>query len=87
MEKLKAKIYYCWNRLLSFCWAFCFIIIGARGFGKTYRCKKHVVKDFLYNDAKFIWLRDTDAAIEESAQMTAKRSLTIYLLTRNDLKA
>lgn len=65
MEKVKEKIYYCWNRLLSFCWAFCFIIIGARGFGKTYRCKKHVVKDFLYNDAKFIWLRDTDAAIEE----------------------
>lgn len=65
MEKVKTRIFYCWNRLLSFCWAFCFIIIGARGFGKTYRCKKHVVKDYLYNDAKFIWLRDTDAAIEE----------------------
>ena len=59
------SIYYNWNKLLSYVWAFIFIVIGTRGYGKTYRVKKFVLKDFKYNKRKFIWLRDTDAALEE----------------------
>lgn len=40
-------------------------IIGARGTGKTYALKNYVIKKFLYDNKKFIWLRDTEESCEK----------------------
>lgn len=40
-------------------------IVGARGIGKTYGCKKYVIKKFLQERKKFIWIRDTESALDE----------------------
>lgn len=42
--------------------------IGARRFGKTYGCKKRIIKDYLYKDKKFMWLRDNDKSVENLLQ-------------------
>lgn len=42
-----------------------FIIIGARGRGKTYRGKKLLVKDKIYKNGDFCVLRDSKTACEE----------------------
>lgn len=36
--------------------------IGARRIGKTYSSKRYVIKKFLNNGEKFVWLRDNDEA-------------------------
>lgn len=41
------------------------LIIGARGIGKSYGAKRYLIKQFLHNKKKFIWIRDTEPAIEE----------------------
>lgn len=38
------------------------IIVGARSIGKTYCVKKHVIKGNIYDDKKFVFLRDNDEA-------------------------
>lgn len=40
-------------------------IIGARGTGKTYALKNYVIKKYLNENKKFIWLRDTEEACEK----------------------
>lgn len=40
-------------------------IIGARGIGKSFGAKRKCIKGFLYNDKKFIWLRDNDDAVDK----------------------
>lgn len=41
------------------------VIVGARGIGKTFGAKRKCIKSFLYNEKKFIWLRDNEDAIEK----------------------
>lgn len=38
------------------------IIIGARGYGKTFSVKKYCLNKFLYNGSKIVWVRDTEDA-------------------------
>lgn len=40
-------------------------IIGARGIGKTYSCKKYILKRFFNNGNVFAWLRDSENALDE----------------------
>lgn len=42
-------------------------VIGARGIGKTYGTKKYLIKKFLNEGKKFIWIRDTESACDELA--------------------
>lgn len=57
--------YICLNKLFSNNWARIFIVIGARGYGKTFASKRKCLKDYKYNKKRFIILRDTTAACEE----------------------
>lgn len=41
------------------------VIIGARGIGKTYGGKRYAIKKFLQEGKKFIWIRDTESALDE----------------------
>lgn len=41
------------------------IIIGARGYGKTFSIKKHCIKNFVYKDQQFVWVRDTVDAVKK----------------------
>lgn len=55
------------NRLFSFkCRVFG--VIGAREYGKTYPIKKLVSKDFIFDNKKFVVIRDTVDACEKLAQ-------------------
>lgn len=40
------------------------IFIGLKGIGKTYFCKKLCFNRALYKHSKFVWLRDTEGAVE-----------------------
>lgn len=42
------------------------ILIGERGVGKTYGCKKFCIKDFLKNGNKFVYLRRYESELKES---------------------
>lgn len=53
---------------MSFCWAWIFVIIGARGRGKTYACKKWLLSGWLFKREKFVILRDTLNECEVIAQ-------------------
>lgn len=59
--------YYSLHRILSYnaVWNF---IIGARGLGKTYDAKKHVLRDAIKNGSQFIYLRRTDVEIKGGAK-------------------
>ena len=48
--------YYKWNRLNSYNGAFN-MVIGARGLGKTYGCKRDAIKAYLRDGSEFIYLR------------------------------
>ena len=52
------------NRLLSFR-AQIFAVIGAKGYGKTYRCKRYAVKRFIYQRQQMTIIRDTEAALQK----------------------
>lgn len=41
------------------------IIIGARGYGKTYSVKRHCLKKFIHKEIKTVWVRDTEDAKKE----------------------
>ena len=42
------------------------IIIGERGVGKTYACKKFCIKDFIKNGNQFVYLRRYETELKES---------------------
>ena len=42
-----------------------FLIIGANGCGKTYSCKRLVLKKAIYEGKHFMWIRTTKAMIDE----------------------
>jgi len=45
-----------WGPILSY-QRYITMLIGGRGIGKSYGCKKVIIKDFLKNGNQFIWLR------------------------------
>lgn len=55
----------CLNKLFSFNWARIFVVVGARGYGKTFASKRKCLKSFKYEKLRFVILRDTTAACEE----------------------
>ncbi len=59
--------YYSLHRILSYnaVWNF---IIGARGLGKTFDAKRHVLRDSIKNGSQFIYLRRTDVEIRGGAK-------------------
>ena len=67
-------MYYSYRKIFSYNLPI-MAIIGARGIGKTYGAKKHCIKDFIYKDKKFIWMRDNTSAIEE---LSANRGATFF---------
>lgn len=72
MEKLK-KIFYNFNKLFSYIWAWIFIVIGARGRGKTYGAKKWLLSGWLYKKQQFLILRDTQDECEIIAKDGGER--------------
>ena len=66
---LKESDYYSLHRILTrnAVWNF---IIGARGLGKTFDAKRHVVRDFLKNGWQFIYLRRTAEELRQGAKET-----------------
>lgn len=58
MQLLK-KIFYNFCTLLSYCWAWLYVVIGARGRGKTYGAKKWLLNGWIYNKEQFCIVRDT----------------------------
>lgn len=63
------------NRLFGYNWARIFLIIGARGYGKTYRIKLKLVKNFKYKHEKFVIMRDTVASCDEIVQQNGQKLL------------
>ena len=53
------------NKMFSFNWARIFVVIGARGYGKTFASKRKCLKCFKYEKLRFVVLRDTTAACDE----------------------
>ena len=51
--------------LFSFSWARIFIVIGARGYGKTFSFKRTIARDKIFDDKDMIILRDTVDAVEK----------------------
>jgi hypothetical protein len=44
------------------------IFVGLKGIGKTFFCKELITNRFLYKNTKFVWLRDTEGAVENMAK-------------------
>ena len=65
--EFKEEDYYSLHRILSYnaVWN---IIIGARGLGKTFDAKRHVLRDSIKTGAQFIYLRRTDVEIKGGAK-------------------
>lgn len=61
-------MYYNISYIMSFIGFCIYLIIGARGIGKTFSIKKHIIKDFIYKGKQFIIIRDTQEACEELAK-------------------
>lgn len=61
-------MYYSLSYIMSFVGFCIFLIIGARGIGKTFSIKKHIIKDFIYKGRQFVIIRDTKDACEELAK-------------------
>ena len=61
-------MYYSLSYIMSFIGFCIYLIIGARGIGKTFSIKKHIIKDFIYKGKQFIIIRDTQEACEELAK-------------------
>lgn len=55
-ETIRENMYYDPNKTLSRQRLFNFVV-GARGIGKTYGCKKHVIKQFLRTGKQFVYIR------------------------------
>lgn len=51
--------------IMSFIGYCIYLIIGARGIGKTFSVKKHIIKDFIYKQKQFVIIRDTQDACDE----------------------
>ena len=53
------------NKTLSYNCLFNFVV-GPRGVGKTYSCKRRVIKDFITKGQQFIYLRRYETEIKSS---------------------
>ena len=56
------------NKLFSFQGCNIFGTIGGRGYGKTYKFKKKITKDYIFHGKKFVVIRDTIDACEKIAE-------------------
>ena len=48
------------------------LFIGLKGIGKTFASKQLVINRFLYKGTKFLWLRDTEGAVDRMKEDGAK---------------
>ena len=65
-DKILNKIfYYTLQRVLSFN-SLINIIIGERGVGKSYTCKKHVINRFIKKNEQFVYLRRYKTELKSS---------------------
>ena len=62
---LNNKFYYTLQRVLSFN-SLINIIIGERGVGKSYTCKKHVINRFIKKNEQFVYLRRYKTELKSS---------------------
>ena len=62
---LNNKFYYNLQRVLSFN-SLINIIIGERGVGKSYTCKKHVINRFIKKNEQFVYLRRYKTELKSS---------------------
>lgn len=67
MSEFKESDYYSLHNILSYNAAWNFII-GARGLGKTFAAKRHVLRDAIKNGREFIYLRRTDVELKGGAK-------------------
>lgn len=58
-------MYYSYRKIDSYSDLHIKSIVGARGIGKTYGLSKKIVKEYLYNNKKFIWIRDNEEALRK----------------------
>lgn len=58
------NIFYKLNKVLSYCWAWLIILIGARRRGKTYSVKKWLLNGWVYKKEQFVIWRDTQDECE-----------------------
>lgn len=65
---MKNNVFYNYNKLLSYQWAWILAVIGARGRGKTYGAKKWLLNGWLYKKEQFIILRDSEDECKIIAQ-------------------
>ena len=69
----KSQIWYRLRTLLSYNLPIN-IIIGARGTGKTFSIKEHIIKDFINNPAhNFCWIRDNVDDIKKLAESNGRK--------------
>lgn len=61
------EIYYRLKKIMSFNLPW-MGIIGARGRGKTFAVKEHLINDFLLKNRRFVWCRDSAADCEKLAE-------------------
>ena len=64
---MNKNLYYDGNRTLTYNALFNFVI-GNRGCGKSYWCKKRAIKNFIKNGKKFIYLRRYETELSETAE-------------------
>ena len=76
------SIYYRLRKTMSFNCSINFII-GARGRGKTFSVKEFVTKDFINNNNKFVWIRDTVDAKKELCDNDGAKFFQDFSLMKN----
>lgn len=66
-ETFKEADYYSLHKILTYnaVWN---LVIGARGLGKSFDAKRHVIRDAIKNGAEFIYLRRTDVELKKGAK-------------------
>ena len=79
-------MYFSLNHIMSYNNYFTYIIIGARGIGKTFSIKKHLIKDFLYKQKKFVVLRDTDDDCDKLCKNNGDTFFSDIMLNVKDFK-
>lgn len=62
------NVFYRLDTVLSYNWAWLFLLIGARRRGKTYSCKKWLLNGWIYRREKFVILRYTKDECDILAQ-------------------
>lgn len=69
------SVFYTLCHVLSLTWAWLIILIGARGRGKTYACKKWLLIGWWYRHEKFIILRDSE---DECDNLCIENGITFW---------